>query len=61
MILSVKEEAPAVVMHPGARPIRSELMDSSSVYRSLDYGDQARWLYVAYLPPYVYEDGTHDG
>ena len=50
-----------MVMHSGARPIRSELMDSSSVPRSLDYRDQARLLYVTYLPPYVYEDGTHDG
>ena len=61
MVLSGKEEAPAVVMHPGARPIRSELMDSSSVSRSLDYGDQARLLYVAYSQRCVYEDGTHDG
>ena len=50
-----------MVMHPGAQPIRSELMDSSSVPRSLGLGDQERLLYAVYLPPYVYEDGTHDG
>ena len=36
-------------------------MDSSSVPRSLGFGGQERLLYVMYLPPYVYEDGTHDG
>src|ERR671917_2939340 len=36
-------------------------MDSSSVSRSLDFGDQERLLYLVYLPPHVYEDGTHDG
>ena len=36
-------------------------MDSSSVSRSLDFGDQERVLYLMYLPPHVYEDGTHDG
>ena len=36
-------------------------MDSSSVSRSLGLGDQERLLYAVYLPPYVYEDGTHDG
>ena len=50
-----------MVTHPGARPIRSKLMDSSSVSRSLHYGDQARLLYVTYSQRYVYEDGTHNG
>ena len=50
-----------MVVHPGARPIRSDLMDYTSVSRSLSFGDQERLLYVAYLPPYIYEDGTHDG
>ena len=36
-------------------------MDSSSVLRSLGLGDHERLLYAVYLPPYVYEDGTHDG
>jgi hypothetical protein len=36
-------------------------MDSSGVSRSLNLGDQERLLYVVYLPPHVYEDGTHDG
>ncbi len=36
-------------------------MDYTSVSRSLGFGDQERLLYVVYLPPYVYEDGTHDG
>ena len=36
-------------------------MDSSSVSRSLDFGNQERLLYLVYLPPHVYEDGTHDG
>ncbi len=36
-------------------------MDSSGVSRSLGFGGQDRLLYVAYLPPYVFEDGTHDG
>ena len=44
-----------------ARPIRCDLMDYTSVLRSLSFGDQERLLYVAYLPPYIYEDGTHDG
>ena len=48
-------------MHPGARPIRSDLMDCTSVSRSLSFGDQERLLYVTYLPPYIYEDATHDG
>ena len=33
-------------------------MDYTSVSRSLSFGDQERLLYVAYLPPYIYEDGT---
>jgi hypothetical protein len=36
-------------------------MDSTSVSRSLGFGDHERLLYVVYLPPHVYEDGTHDG
>ena len=44
-----------------ARPIRCDLMDYTSVLRSLSFGDQERLLYVAYLPPYIYEDGTHYG
>ena len=36
-------------------------MDYTSVSRSLSFGDQERLLYVAYLPPYIYEDGTHYG
>jgi hypothetical protein len=36
-------------------------MDSSSVSRSLDFGDQERLLYLVYLSPHVYEDGTDDG
>jgi hypothetical protein len=36
-------------------------MDSSSVPRSLGFEGHERLLYVVYLPPYVYEDGTHDG
>ena len=36
-------------------------MDYTSVSRSLGFGGQERLLYVAYLPPYLYEDGTHDG
>jgi hypothetical protein len=46
--------APAVVEHPGARPIRSKLMDKASV-------PQERLLYASYSPPHVYEDGTADG
>jgi hypothetical protein len=56
-----KEEAPAALEHPEARPIRSELMDYTSLSRSFGFGDQERLLYVVYLAPYVYEDGTHDG
>jgi hypothetical protein len=59
--VSEKEKASAVVTHPEARPIRSKLMDSSSVSRYLGFGGQDRLLYVAYSPPYIYEDGTHDG
>jgi hypothetical protein len=36
-------------------------MDSSSVSRPLGFGKQEQLLYVVYLPPYIYEDGTHDG
>jgi len=36
-------------------------MDSSSVSRSLGFGDQERLLYAVYLSPHVYEDGTHNG
>ena len=36
-------------------------MDSTSVSRCPGFGDRQRLLYVVYLPPYVYEDGTHDG
>jgi hypothetical protein len=36
-------------------------MDSSSVSRSLDFGNRERLLYLMYLPHHVYEDGTHDG
>jgi hypothetical protein len=36
-------------------------MDSIGVSRSLGFGGQERLLYVVYLPPYVYEDGTHNG
>ena len=36
-------------------------MDSSSVPRSPGFEDHERLLYAIYLPPYVYEDGTHDG
>jgi hypothetical protein len=36
-------------------------MDSSSVSRSLDFGNRERLLYLMYLPPHAYEDGTHDG
>ena len=36
-------------------------MDCTSVSRSLSFGDQERLLYVTYLPPYIYEDATHDG
>ena len=50
-----------MVMHPEARPIRSKLMDSSSVSRYLGFGGQDRLLYVVYSPPYIYEDDTHDG
>jgi len=47
--------------HPEARPIRRDLMDSTSVSRCRGFGDQERLLYVVYSPPYVYEDGSHDG
>ena len=36
-------------------------MDSTSVSRSLGFGDHERLLYVVCLSPHVYEDGTHDG
>jgi hypothetical protein len=46
--------APAVQEHPGARPIRSKLMDKASV-------PQERLLHASYSPPHLYEDGTDDG
>jgi hypothetical protein len=46
--------APAVMEHPRARPIRSKLMDKTSV-------PQERLLYASCSPPHVYEDGTDDG
>jgi hypothetical protein len=46
--------APAVAVHPGARPIRSKLMDKTGV-------PQERLLYASYSPPHLYEDGTDDG
>ena len=36
-------------------------MDSTSVPRSLGFGDHERLLYVVCLSPHGYEDGTHDG
>ncbi len=36
-------------------------MDSSRVFRLLGFGKQEQLLYVTYLPPYLYEDGPHDG
>ena len=36
-------------------------MDSSSVSRLRGFGKQEQLLYVTYLPPYLYGDGTHDG
>src|SRR3989337_2969256 len=36
-------------------------MDSSGLSRSLSFGGEDRLLYMVCLPPYVYEDGTHDG
>jgi len=49
-----KGMAPAVLQHPGARPIRSKPMDETSV-------PQGRLLYASYSLPHVYEDGTNDG
>jgi len=49
-----KGKAPAVLQHPGARPIRSKPMDETSV-------PQGRLLYASYSPPHVYQDGTDDG
>jgi hypothetical protein len=46
--------APAVAVHPGARPIRSKLMGKTGV-------PQERLLYASYSPPHLYEDGTDDG
>jgi len=46
--------APAVAVHPGARPIRSKLMDKTGV-------PQERLLYASYSPPHLYEDETDDG
>jgi hypothetical protein len=43
------------------RPVRRRLMDSTSVSCSLDFGKQERLLDLVYLPPHIYEDGTHDG
>jgi hypothetical protein len=36
-------------------------MDSSSVSRSLDFGNRERLLYLVYLPSHIYDDGSHDG
>src|SRR5919106_6720163 len=49
-----KGTAPAVAVPPGARSIRSKLMDKTGV-------PQERLLHLSYSPPHLYENGTDDG
>jgi hypothetical protein len=53
-------KAPAVLQHPGARPIRSNLMDETSVPWGLSLEKHGRLLFALYSPPHVYADGTND-